>query len=166
MSRERLDSSRSEKSSGYADVFISYASEDRETADAVCAKLESGLIQCWIAPRDVSPGEKYVSALVHAIDNSRIFVLIFSHFADNSPHVRTELERAFNHEKMIILFRIEDIEPSEEFQYFVGSRQWLDALTLPIEPDFGQPCCSNKTDYHKKERVILFRQVSSSCRTR
>ena len=31
------------------DVFVSYASEDKSVADAVCAKLEALRIRCWIA---------------------------------------------------------------------------------------------------------------------
>ena len=115
------------------DVFISYANEDKATADAICTKLENSQIQCWIAPRDVAPGDKYVSSLVRAIDTSKIFIVIFSRYADKSPHVRTEVERAFNLEKTIIPFRVENIEPSVEIQYFIGTRQWLDAFTPPLE---------------------------------
>ncbi|NQT71340.1 MAG: toll/interleukin-1 receptor domain-containing protein [Chloroflexi bacterium] len=34
------------------DVFISYSTNDKTVADAVCATLESQKIRCWIAPRD------------------------------------------------------------------------------------------------------------------
>ena len=39
------------------DVFISYASEDAAPADAVRAALEGAGIRCWIARRDIMPGE-------------------------------------------------------------------------------------------------------------
>lgn len=115
------------------DVFISYAYEDKYVADAICAKLESNQIRCWIAPRDIAPGDKYASALINAIDHSAVIVVVFSSNSDKSPHVRTEIERAFNNEKIIIPFRIENIEPCDEMQYFIGSRHWLDALTPPLE---------------------------------
>ncbi|WP_423948599.1 toll/interleukin-1 receptor domain-containing protein, partial [Candidatus Binatus sp.] len=35
------------------DVFISHSARDKPYADAICAKLESRGIRCWIAPRDV-----------------------------------------------------------------------------------------------------------------
>lgn len=51
------------------DVFISYSSEDKTVADAVCAKLEGQEIRCWIAPRDVPPGkDSYTSGTSHAIE--------------------------------------------------------------------------------------------------
>jgi hypothetical protein len=37
-------------------VFISHSSRDKQAADAVCAALEAQLFQCWIAPRNITPG--------------------------------------------------------------------------------------------------------------
>ena len=39
------------------DVFVSYAAQDKPTADAACATLEARQVRCWIAPRDVLPGD-------------------------------------------------------------------------------------------------------------
>lgn len=33
-------------------AFISYCSEDKKIADAVCGTLEANRLRCWIAPRD------------------------------------------------------------------------------------------------------------------
>ena len=110
-------------------IFISYATEDKSVADKICTLLEGNDLPCWIAPRDIAAGEKYALEIIRAIDKTKIFVVVFSRYADQSAHVRTEIERAFNHEKIIILFRIEDIEPSDEIQYFIGKHQWLDAFS-------------------------------------
>lgn len=115
------------------DVFISYANEDKLIADAICANLEKDRIRCWVAPRDITPGTKFASSIIHAIDTTQLVVIVFSQHSDNSPYVRTEIERAFNHEKVIIPFRIENIEPSDEMQFFIGNRHWLDAMTPPME---------------------------------
>jgi hypothetical protein len=115
------------------DIFISYAKEDTPVADTICSNLENHGLQCWIAPRDIAPGEKYASAIIHAIENANVVVVVFSHSSDQSAHVRTEIERAFNRGKTIIPFRIENIEPSDEVQYFIGSRQWLDAVSGSVE---------------------------------
>jgi uncharacterized RDD family membrane protein YckC len=115
------------------DVFISNAFDDKPIADAMCAKLEQNQIRCWIAPRDITPGEKVAGAVIGAIDQSELIIVVFSRKADHSPMVRNEIERAFTREKIIIPFRIEDIQPSDEVQYFIGSRHWLDALTPPLE---------------------------------
>ena len=114
-------------------VFICYASEDKPTADAVCAILEENRVRCWIAPRDVLPAEDYGEAIVHSISASRLVVFVFSAHANASPHVRRELEGAVSHGIPILPFRIEDAIPSDSLQYYLGGIHWLDALTPPLE---------------------------------
>ena len=114
------------------------ASEDKDVADKVCARLEADNIQCWIAPRNIAAGERYALEIIRAIDKTKIFVILFSRYADQSAHVKTEIERAFNHEKIIILFRIEEIEPSDEIQYYIGRHQWIDAFSGSPEDHFEQ----------------------------
>ena len=50
-----------------SDVFISYSSADKPTADAACAVLERAGVRCWIAPRDIGPGEEWGSAILEAL---------------------------------------------------------------------------------------------------
>ena len=60
------------------DVFISHSSIDANIANAVCHKMEENGIRCWIAPRDVNPGDDWASSITNAIKSSKVFVLIFS----------------------------------------------------------------------------------------
>jgi len=115
------------------DVFISYSSTDRSVADAVCATLESRAIGCWIAPRDVLPGEEYAAALVRALHNSRLMILVFSARANQSPQVLREVERAVSKGLTIITFRIEDAPPTAAMEYYISTCHWLDALTGPLD---------------------------------
>jgi phage FluMu protein Com len=46
------------------DVFLSYSSKDKPTADAACAVLEARGLRCWIAPRDIIPGKEWGAAIV------------------------------------------------------------------------------------------------------
>ena len=115
------------------DAFISYSSLDKPTADAACAMLESLGIRCWIAPRDVMPGREYGAAIVDAIHQSRVLVLVFSSHANQSPQVGREVERAVNRGIPIVPLRIENISPTQSLEYFIGTVHWLDALTPPVE---------------------------------
>jgi hypothetical protein len=56
------------------EVFVSYASQDVAVADAVVTAMERQGLKCWIAPRDVTPGEFYAGAIVHAIDAAKATV--------------------------------------------------------------------------------------------
>lgn len=44
-------------------VFLSYAAEDRATANAIVAALEARGTACWIAPRDIRSGADYAEAI-------------------------------------------------------------------------------------------------------
>ena len=115
------------------DVFISYSSKDKTVADAVCANLESQKIRCWIAPRDVSPGESWAANIIEAISNSRVFVLVFSDGSNKSNQVIREVGEAVDNGIPIIPLRIENVEPSQEMRYYIKSIHWLDAMTPPLE---------------------------------
>ena len=81
------------------DVFISYANQDKATADAACAQLEAEGIRCWIAPRDVPPGAEWAGAIVDAIDDCRAMVLIFSSSTNESKQNRREVQQALRRGK-------------------------------------------------------------------
>jgi hypothetical protein len=88
-------------------VFVSYASHDTEVANTVCRELESHGIRCWIAPRDVAPGALYADAIVRAINESNVLVIVLSKSAVGSSHVGREIERAASKHKQIIALRID-----------------------------------------------------------
>lgn len=115
------------------DVFISYSSYDKTIADAVCAKLESRRIRCWIAPRDVLAGTDYAESIINAIEGCQIVVLILSANSNNSPQVKREIERAVSKGVSILTFKIEDVTLTKSMEYYVSSEHWLDALTPPLE---------------------------------
>lgn len=115
------------------DVFISHSVKDKATADAVCGMLESNGIRCWIAPRDVLPSMEWGEAIIDAIEQCRIMVLVFTANANASPQIRREVERAVNRGVAILPLRMEDVLPGKSLEYFIGNVHWLDALTPPFE---------------------------------
>jgi biotin transporter BioY len=115
------------------DVFVSYSSDDKPTADAVIATLENRGIRCWIAPRDILPGVDWGGAIVDAINASRMMVLVYSAKANDSPQIKREVERAVNRGLTVIPFRIQDVPMSTTLEYFMSMPHWLDALTPPLQ---------------------------------
>jgi len=116
-----------------AQVFISYASADKQAADTICAALERGGIGCWIAPRDVVPGESYAGAIVRAIDATKVIVLVLSERAAASQHVLREVERASSKRHPVVAFRIDLAPMPADLEYFLNTSQWLDASAIGIE---------------------------------
>ena len=114
-------------------VFISHASKDKATADAVCQRLESAGIKCWIAPRDIKAGSDWTEGIIEGIDSCQVFVLVFSEAANGSEHVRREVAKAFSLGLAVIPFRIENVVPHGSLAYFLGTVHWLDAITAPLD---------------------------------
>ena len=115
------------------DVFISYASQDKGVAESVCKALESAGLVCWIAPRDVVPGESFAGAIVHAIDGTQVIVLVLSEHSAASQHVLREVERASSKRHPVIAFRIDLAPMPADFEYFLNTSQWLDASAIGIK---------------------------------
>lgn len=126
------------------DVFISYSARDKPYADAVCAKLEARGIRCWIAPRDIQPGMSWGGAIVEAINGARVMLLLFSSHANVSPQIKREVEHAVHKEIIIVPVRVEDVAPTGDFEYFLGTPHWLDAITPPFEQHLDQIADSAK----------------------
>ncbi|MDH5435263.1 MAG: toll/interleukin-1 receptor domain-containing protein [Gammaproteobacteria bacterium] len=110
-------------------VFISYSHSDQKQADAVCNRLESSGIKCWMAPRDISPSKDWAEEIIDAINSVDIMVLVFSSHSNTSPQVRREIERAVHKGLNVLPFRIEDVALSKSLEYFISTQHWLDAST-------------------------------------
>jgi hypothetical protein len=107
------------------DVFISYSKFDKDIAFEICNYLENNGVGCWIAPRDVRPGSNYGAEIIRAIKTCKTFILVFSDNSNNSNHVANEIDNAFNNNKDIIPFKIEDFRISETFEYYLSKTHWI-----------------------------------------
>jgi TIR domain len=114
-------------------VFICHASSDAGTAQRIVAVLERAGVRCWIAPRDIEPGEEYTQAILDGLEAAPAVVLVFSAATNESPHVRRELETTVGSDTRIIPVRLEPVEPARSLRYFIGTAQWLDTVDVPRE---------------------------------
>ena len=92
-----------------ADIFVSYASPDRDVAFRIVSFLEEQGISCWVAPRDVPPGVEYGQAIINGIEQSSALVLILSDQSNDSAFVRKEVERAVSKTKPVLPVRIREV---------------------------------------------------------
>jgi hypothetical protein len=71
--------------------------------------------------------------IVRAISDSKVMVLVFSSEANRSQQILREVERAVSRNVIVVPFRIENIEPGADLEYYISAHHWLDALTPPLE---------------------------------
>jgi hypothetical protein len=115
------------------DVFISYSTQDKAAADAICHGLETNGVRCWIAPRDVMPGSDWQQAILDAIAASKAVVLVFTAHTNQSENVKKEVSAAVNAKAVVIPFMIEDVTPQGALKYHLEGVHWLDAFLPPLE---------------------------------
>jgi uncharacterized protein (TIGR03067 family) len=135
----------SEESSRTHDVFLSYSSKDKTWADSACAVLEQHRVRCWIAPRDMTPGDEWAAGIIKGLNASRIMVLIFSDHANASKQVRKEVERAISKDLPVLAFRIQNVAPKDAMEFNLSNIHWLDAFTPPVERQLQELARSVKT---------------------
>ncbi len=109
-------------------VFISHSKSDSEVAEALVAILEKEEINCWIAPRNISPGKSWAESIVDGIYACRIMILLLSESSNQSVQVIREIEHAVNQRKILVTIRLSDVSPSKAMLYFISSQQWIDAF--------------------------------------
>lgn len=113
------------------DVFISYSTKNSDVANKVCHVLEQNDVPCWIAPRNIASGRVYIDEIADAIKSTKIVVLIFSEFSQESKYVANEINMAFSHKKPILSMNIDDSLPKEDMEYYLKVTQWFPAFPDP-----------------------------------
>jgi len=114
------------------DVFISFSTIDKLSAEAVCHGFEAAGIRCFISSRDIPPGKDFGEAINDAIEQCQVMVLIFSMQANTSKYVIKEVTLAVSQELTIIPFRIENVKPTRAMKYHLSNANWLDAFDEPL----------------------------------
>ena len=115
------------------DVFISYSSHDQKIVEGLCAYLEQHKIRCFVAYRDIPRGVVWARAIVEALDESRMMVVVFSENFNNSEQVDREIEIASEDKKPILTFRISDDAFKGAKKYYLKNLNWIDAFPNPEE---------------------------------
>ena len=136
---------------GKHDVFISYSTKNSDIANKICYVLEQNNLRCWIAPRNISSGKIYIDEIADAIKSTKIVVLVYSKYSQESKYVNNEINMAFSNNKPILSFNIDDSLPKEDMEYYLKVTQWLSAFPNPeaeldtLVKDALQ-LCNEKTD--------------------
>ncbi len=106
-------------------IYISYAHKDKDKATYIVDFLESNGLKCFIAPRDVDPATPYANALVNAIKDSPLCLILMSKAANESEHLLGEVDVMFSMRIPVLPIFIEDVQLRDDFRYYLGRKQWV-----------------------------------------
>ena len=97
-----------------SDIFVSYASADRDRARAVAQALtEQGWSVWW--DRKIPPGKQFDEVIEEALDSARCVVVLWSKASVASQWVKTEAAEAMRR-KILVPVLIEDVKIPLEFR--------------------------------------------------
>lgn len=102
-------------------VFISYKSEELDTAMWMRSVLETNGISCWMAPDNIPGGSSYAAEIPRAIRGCKVFVVILSEKTQESMWVPKELDQAINAHKIVMPFMIEDCVLKDDFNFYLSN---------------------------------------------
>lgn len=114
-------------------VFISYPSISKSEAFGIVAYLEKRGINCFIAPRDIEGGKTYASALMAALSECALVLLVASEAINDSEHVLNEVDAIVAQKKPILPIFIEEFSLKDELKYYLGRKQWVTAYPDTLE---------------------------------
>lgn len=86
-----------------ADVFLSYAREDRDAVRFIATQLEASDLSVWW-DEDLQTGGRWESEIRHRIDNAGAVMVVWSGFSSVSEWVRTEAALGRDQRKLIPVF--------------------------------------------------------------
>jgi WD40 repeat protein len=108
------------------EIFISYRRADQAWARLLHSQLRTEGVEAWYDAQ-VGPGQDWRIATAKALEDSQIFVLLFSENAAESSDIATELAAATLEKKLIIPVRLQNVAPKGAFLYELASRNWVNA---------------------------------------
>jgi hypothetical protein len=115
------------------EIFISYRRADQAWARLLHATLQAEGVEAWYDAQ-VGAGQDWRAATAQALENSKIFVLLFSANAAASSDIAKELAAAVLEKKLIVPVRLENIAPKGAFLYELASRNWINAWSICCRP--------------------------------
>src|ERR671932_299632 len=109
-------------------VFLSYASADRERALRIADLLEAQGIPVWIDRHNIDGGASWSAEIVRGIERCAALLVLCSAASMHSPNVQRELNLAVEENRSIVPLLLERVALPAEVRYALAGRQWVEVL--------------------------------------
>ena len=114
-------------------IFISSSSKDAEITSQITKVLESNEILCKMAPQNATDGEASGEDVTDCIDKSLLVLFVCSENSNQSCAVEKELAYAYNEGKVIIPFKIDEAEASDQLKNYLANTLWVSGCPFDDE---------------------------------
>lgn len=111
-------------------VFISHTTADADIANRLCRVLEGSGTRCWIAPRDIGPGDTWMGAVYDAAERTPNMVVLLSPAALASKNIESEVTIAFQADVRIIPVFLRPVQLPNSLRYSLLQQHMLDATGM------------------------------------
>ena len=110
------------------DVFISYSRKDYKdeatkaeipgnAITAITEAFDKNNISYWIDRDGIYSGQEFENIIIDAIDSSKVFLFVSSSNSNESKWTKSEIWEAFEEDKYIIPFKIENIDYHKSLKF-------------------------------------------------
>jgi TIR domain-containing protein/uncharacterized protein DUF4384 len=115
-----------------AEVFISYASRNREQAVQLAGHLATAGVTIWRDENEILGGEHYGPKIVQGIKNCKVLVLLCTDASMRSKNVKQEIQLAWRYDRPYLPLLGEPIDNyPEQVEYWLEGWQWIEVLDRP-----------------------------------
>lgn len=117
------------------DVFISYSRKDYVKDDveipnnpvsAIMDFFDQNGVSYWVDKKGIYSGQQFLEVITEAINNSSMLVFISSKNSNESKWTVNEIFEAYDEEKLIIPFKIDDTPYNRKFRIIVRPFDYID----------------------------------------
>src|SRR6516162_6330612 len=101
------------------DVFVSYASHDRERVTVIADLLRSLGVQLWLDHHRLTGGARWAQEIVRAIKACKVLLLMCSDAAMRSRAVSQEIQLAWKYKLNYLPLLLEQTSFPEQLEFFL-----------------------------------------------
>lgn len=113
----------------YPDVFVSYASRNRERVVEIAKHLEAAGVTVWRDQNQILGGENYGPRIVHGIKNCKVLLLVCTVASMRSKNVKQEIQLAWKYDRPYLPILAEPMDAfPEQIEYWLEGCQWVSML--------------------------------------
>ncbi|MBA1148292.1 toll/interleukin-1 receptor domain-containing protein [Ectothiorhodospiraceae bacterium WFHF3C12] len=114
------------ETSQYAGLIV-YASPDKEKALHIQRSLEARGLLCALASLDTIATEQSTRYFIAQLNVSLCIIPILSTAANDCRYFRFAISKSVALGKPVYPFRVEDMIPSPDLEFFISTTQWIEA---------------------------------------